>query len=44
MKTLFTRALAGQLVLAATLFAGAASAGTLTLYTSQPEADARCIG
>lgn len=40
MKTLFTRALAGQLVLAATLFAGAASAGTLTLYTSQPEADA----
>jgi iron(III) transport system substrate-binding protein len=40
MKTLFARALAGQLVLAATLFAGAASAGTLTLYTSQPEADA----
>jgi iron(III) transport system substrate-binding protein len=40
MKTLFTKALASQLVLAATLFAGAASAGTLTLYTSQPEADA----
>jgi iron(III) transport system substrate-binding protein len=40
MKTLLTRALAGQMVLAATLFAGAASAGTLTLYTSQPEADA----
>jgi len=40
MKTLFARALAGQMMLAATLFAGAASAGTLTLYTSQPEADA----
>jgi iron(III) transport system substrate-binding protein len=29
-----------QLALAATLFAGAANAETLTLYTSQPEADA----
>lgn len=40
MKTLITRVLAGQLMLAATLMAGAASAGTITLYTSQPEADA----
>jgi iron(III) transport system substrate-binding protein len=40
MKTTFAKAFAGPLVLAATLFAGAASAGTLTLYTSQPEADA----
>ena len=40
MKTTFAKAFAGPLMLAATLFAGAASAGTLTLYTSQPEADA----
>jgi iron(III) transport system substrate-binding protein len=40
MKTTFAKAFAGPLVLAATLFAGAASAGTLTLYPSQPEADA----
>lgn len=40
MKTLFIKLLGSQLALAATLFAGMASAETLTLYTSQPEADA----
>ena len=45
MNTIFARVLAGRLALAAallasTMLAGAASAGTLTLYTSQPEADA----
>jgi iron(III) transport system substrate-binding protein len=40
MKTMFLKLLAGQLALAATLFAGMANADTLTLYTSQPEADA----
>jgi len=40
MKTLFTKLLASQIVLAATLFSGVAGAETLTLYTSQPEADA----
>ncbi|MRX32399.1 ABC transporter substrate-binding protein [Aminobacter sp. MDW-2] len=40
MKTTFARLAASQLALAVALFAGAASAETLTLYTSQPEADA----
>ena len=40
MKTHFIKLLAGQIALAATLFASAAGAETLTLYTSQPEADA----
>ncbi|MER9307653.1 ABC transporter substrate-binding protein [Mesorhizobium sp. M0293] len=40
MKTHFIKLLASQLALAATLFAGVANAETLTLYTSQPEADA----
>jgi len=40
MKTAIVRLLAGQLMLGALLAAGAADAGTLTLYTSQPEADA----
>ena len=40
MKTHFIKLLASQLALAATLFAGVAGAETLTLYTSQPEADA----
>ena len=40
MKTLFIKLLASQIALAATLFAGSAGAETLTLYTSQPEADA----
>ncbi len=40
MKTALVRLLAGPLALAATLFASASFAGSLTLYTSQPEADA----
>ncbi|MBA3448270.1 MAG: ABC transporter substrate-binding protein [Pseudaminobacter sp.] len=40
MKTISVRLAASQLALAVTLYAGAASAGSLTLYTSQPEADA----
>ena len=40
MKTLLIKLLASQLALAAILFAGVANAETLTLYTSQPEADA----
>jgi iron(III) transport system substrate-binding protein len=40
MKTTFVRLAASQLALAMALFAGAANAETLTLYTSQPEADA----
>lgn len=40
MKTHFITLLASQVALAAMLFAGSASAETLTLYTSQPEADA----
>ena len=40
MNPKFVRLAASQLALAVTLFAGAASAETLTLYTSQPEADA----
>ncbi len=38
MKTILTTLAAGHMALA--LLAGAANAGTLTLYTSQPEADA----
>jgi len=40
MKTISVKMAVSQLALAMTLFAGAASADTLTLYTSQPEADA----
>jgi iron(III) transport system substrate-binding protein len=40
MKTIIAGLAAGQVVLATMLFAGIASAETLTLYTSQPEADA----
>jgi iron(III) transport system substrate-binding protein len=40
MKTALVRLLAGQITLAATVFASATFAGSLTLYTSQPEADA----
>ena len=40
MKTLFLKLAASQLALALTLAAGIAQAETLTLYTSQPEADA----
>lgn len=40
MNSRFVRLAASQFALAAALFAGAASAETLTLYTSQPEADA----
>jgi len=39
MKSVFTRLLASQIAVAAML-AGAAHAGSITLYTSQPEADA----
>jgi iron(III) transport system substrate-binding protein len=40
MKTRFVTLLASKVALAAMLISGAASADTLTLYTSQPEADA----
>ncbi|KAB2864486.1 MAG: ABC transporter substrate-binding protein, partial [Bauldia sp.] len=40
MRTIFNRLAAGGAVLALALSAGAADAGTITLYTSQPEADA----
>ena len=40
MKTRFITLLAGKVALAAMLVSGAAQADTLTLYTSQPEADA----
>ena len=40
MKTRFITLLASQIALAAMLVSGSASADTLTLYTSQPEADA----
>ncbi|MET3660884.1 ABC transporter substrate-binding protein [Aquamicrobium ahrensii] len=40
MRTRFVTLLASKVALAAMLISGAASADTLTLYTSQPEADA----
>lgn len=40
MKTIFARLAASQFAVATMLFAGIANAETLTLYTSQPEADA----
>src|SRR6478609_8861929 len=40
MKSISVKMAVSQLALAMTLFAGAANAETLTLYTSQPESDA----